>query len=338
MKKAFALLSLFLLATVGSLAAQEQAPAAVPMTQDELVELLKGKVATDRIAAEVMQRGVDFDLNPDIEKKLRKAHADDPLIEAVKNQGPVARAERAKAGGGPVFSPQEAQDYQTIRNELDPDRMIQLVNDFEMKYPNSQLLTWIYVFGANACRQKGEIERSVEYGEKSLALKPDNLLALLTVVPLLPQNQLLRGSEIDREKRLTQAENYAKKALELIDAIPQQPNETPEQFNQRKNTLRVDPHSALGMVHLQRSQMALEGVDLEEISKAVAEYQQAVTDAPQPDPRDYFRLGEAYSLQKKFDEAIQAFTRAGEFGQGTIIKTYADQKIEDLKKRKAAAQ
>ena len=338
MKRAIVLLSLFLLATVGSLAAQEQAPSAVPMTQDELVKLLKGKVATDRIAAEVMQRGVDFDLSPDIEKKLRKAHADGPLIEAVKNQGPAARAERAKAGGGPVFSPQEAQDYQTIRNELDPDRTIQLVNDFEMKYPSSQLLSWIYVFGANAYRQKGEIERSVEYGEKSLALKPDNLIALLTVVPLLPQNQLLRGSDIDKEKRLTQAENYAKKALELIDAIPPQSNETEEQLNQRKNALRVDPHSALGMVHLQRSQMALEGVDMEEIAKAVAEYEQAVANTPQPDPRDYFRLGEAYSLQKKFDEAIQAFTQAGELGQGTIIKTYADQKIEDLKKRKAAAQ
>ncbi len=338
MKNTIALLSLFLLATFGLLAAQDQAPTAVPVTQNELVKLLKGKVATDRIAAEVMQRGVDFDLNADIERKLRKEHADDQLIEAVKNQGPAARAERAKAGAGPAYTPEESQDYQAIRNELDPDRAIQMVKDFEMKHPNSQLLSWIYVFGANAYRQKGEIERSVEYGEKSLALNPDNLIALLTVVPLLPQNQLLKGSDMDKEKRLTQAENYAKKALALIDAIPPQPNETPEQLSQRKKTLSVDPHSALGMVHLQRSQMALEGVDMEEIAKAVTEYEQAVAIAAQPDPRDYFRLGEAYALEKKYDEAIQAFTQAGELAQGTIIKTYADQKIEDLKKRKAAAQ
>ena len=44
MKKAIVLLFLFLLTTVGFLAAQE-APTAVPMTQDDLVKLLKGKVA-----------------------------------------------------------------------------------------------------------------------------------------------------------------------------------------------------------------------------------------------------------------------------------------------------
>jgi len=337
MKTAIFLLSLFLLATVAPLAAQEVAPSAVPMTQDELVELLKGKVATDRIAAEVIQRGVDFDLNPDNEKKLRKAHADDQLIEAVKNQGPTARAERAQAGGGPAFSPQESQEYQAIRNELDPDRAIQMVNDFEMKYPSSQLLTWIYVFGANAYRQKGDVEHAVEYGEKSLSLKPDNLLTLLTIVPLIPQSQFLRGSDMEKEKRLTQAESYAQKALELIAALPAQSNETEEQLSERKKALSVDPHSALGMVHLQRAQMALEGVDMEEVVQASAEYEQAVALATQPDPRDYFRLGEAYALQKKYDEAIEAFTKSADLAQGTIIKTYADQKIEEIKKRQAAS-
>jgi tetratricopeptide (TPR) repeat protein len=337
MKKAIALLFLFLLATVGSLAAQEMSPTTVPVTQDELVKLLKGKVATDRIAAEVTQRGVDFDLNPNIEKKLRKAHADDQLIEVIKNQGPTARAERAKAGNGPMFSPEESQEYQTIRNELDPSRAIQMVNDFEAKHPKSELLTWIYVFGANAYRQKGEVERAVEYGEKSLALKPDNLLAMLTILPLLPQGQLLKGGDMEKEKRLKETEDYAKQALELIDTLPLQPNEAAEQLAQRKKTLSADPHSALGMVHLQRSQMALQGLDMEEVAKAATEYQQAVTLAAQPDPRDYFRLGEALTLEKKYDEAIKAFTQAGDLGQGTIIKTYADQKIEDVKKRQAAA-
>jgi tetratricopeptide (TPR) repeat protein len=338
MKKAIALLFLFLLATAGSLAAQEMAPNVVPMSQDEVVKLLKGKVASERIIAEVTQRGVDFDLDAQIEKKLRKAHADDPLIEAVKNQGPTAREARAKVEGGPVITPAEAQDFQAVRNELDPDRVINMINEFETKYPKSELLTWVYVLGANACRQKGELQRAVEYGEKSLALKPDNLLSLLTIVPLLPQNQMLQGPNVDKEKQLAKAESYAKKALEIIQTIPAQPQETEEQLNQRKKTLSVEPHAALGMVHLQRSLMGLEGVDVDEAAKAASEYEQAVALAPQPEPTDYFRLGEAYSMEKKYDEAIQAFTRAGQLGQGTIIKTYADQKIEDVKKRKAAGQ
>jgi len=335
MKKTIGILVFFILTTAGFLAAQAQVPAVVPMTQDELVELLKGKVASERIVAEVMQRGVDFDLTPDIDKKLRKAKAEDALIEAVKNQGPTARAERARAGGGPSITPEESTDFESIRNELDPDRAIQMATDFEAKYPNSPLLSWVYTFAANAFQQKGEIERVVEYGEKSLKLKPDNLLSLLIMAAMLPQPQLMHGGDLDREKKLKEAEAYANQALEIIEALPQQPTETEEQFNQRKASLKMEPHSALGMVHLQRAGMGLVGPDQEELAKAAEEYEKAVADAPRPSPQDYYRLGEAYALQNKLDEAIQAFTRAGDLGQGTVIKTYADQKVEELTKKKA---
>ncbi|MBI1941431.1 MAG: hypothetical protein HYS33_07995 [Acidobacteria bacterium] len=336
MKKMIGILVFFMLAAVGILPARAQVPAVVPMTQGELEELLKGKVASERIVAEVMQRGVDFDLTPDIDKKLRKAKADDQLIEAVKNQGPTARAARAQAGGDSMVTPEESTDFESIRNELDPDRVLQLADDFATKYPNSQLLSWVYTFAANACQQKGEIERVVEYGDKSLKLKPDNLLSLLIVASMLPQPQLMRGSNLDKEKKLSQAETYANQALELIEALPQQPNEAAEEFNQRKASLRMEPHSALGMVHLQRAGMGLEGADQEELAQASEEFEKAVASTPRPNPQDYYRLGEAYALQNKLDQAIQAFTKAGELGQGTIIKTYADQKVEELTKKKAA--
>ena len=37
----------------------------------------------------------------------------------------------------------------------------------------------------------------------------------------------------------------------------------------------------------------------------------------------------------KWDDAIQAFKKAGGLGQGTLIKTYADDQIAQMKKRKA---
>jgi tetratricopeptide (TPR) repeat protein len=338
MKKMIGILVLFILTNVGFLAAQLEMPAVVPMTQGELVELLKGKVSGDRIVAEVAQRGVDFDLTPDIERKLRKAQADDRLVEAVRNQGPTARAARAQAGGGPIYTPEESAAFQALRNELDPDRVIQMANDFETNHPSSALLSMVYSIAASAYQQKGEIERVVEYGEKSLKLKPDNLLSLLIMASMLPQPQLLRGGDLDKEKKLNLAEAYANQALELIDALPQQPDDTEEQANQRKAILRTEPHSALGMVHLQRAGMGLEGPDQEELAKAAEEYEKAVASASQPNPQDYFRLGEAYALQNKLDEAIQAFTQAGDLGQGTVIKTYADRKVEELRKNKAASQ
>jgi tetratricopeptide (TPR) repeat protein len=177
----------------------------------------------------------------------------------------------------------------------------------------------------------------VEYGEKSLKLKGDNLMSLIILAEMLPQPQLLKGSDADKEQKLAQAEGYANQALQLIDQLPKQPNETDEQHQKRKADLSKEPHSALGMIHLQRSSMGLVGPDKDELVKAEQEYQQAVTLSESPSAQDYYRLGEARAFLNKYDEAIQAFTKAGELGQGTVIKTFAEQRIAELSKKKSQA-
>lgn len=339
MKAKIAVLFILLVASGSFLAAQVPAP--VPFTQDELVKLLKGKVAPERIIADVTQRGVDFDVTPGIEKKLRKAKANDQVIEAVRNEGPTARAARAREAGAQAgmlyVTPEEAQAYRAILNELDPDRALQMVQDFGTSYPQSLLLSWVYAFAANAYQQKGELENVVEYGEKSLKLNPDNLASLIIMATILPQPRLMQPASLDKEKRLAEAEGYAQQALELIDKLPQQADETDTDFQARKARLATEPHSALGMIHLQRSSLAVQAPDPEELTKAAEEYKMAVSLSTPPNPQDYFRLGEAYTLLNKVEEAIGAFTKAGELGRGTVLKTYADQRIEALKKQKAAA-
>ena len=97
-------------------------------------------------------------------------------------------------------------------------------------------------------------------------------------------------------------------------------------------------HGALGMMHLQRAQLGLTGVDKDELVKAEQDYTQAVTAPAHPDPRDYFRLGETYRMDGKVDQAIESFTKAGELGQGTAIKQYSDMAIAELRKAKAGPQ
>lgn len=335
MKRKVGILIFLTAATACSLVAQ-QLPA-MPLTQKEVIDLLKSKQPPAQTATLVEQRGVDFEVSPEIDKKLRKAKADDQFIEVVKRAGPAGRAARAAAGGGAPITPQEGRDIQAIQNELDPDRQIQMVGDFEKKFPNSSLLTYVYFFAANAYQQKGQIEQVVEYGEKSLKLKADNLLSLIIMADMLPQPQNLRGNQVDKANKLSQAETYANEALQLIEQLPKQPNEADEQFQKRKASLSAEPHSALGMVHLERSSMALEAPDPTELAKASEEYKKAVSLAERPNPQDYYRMGEAYALLKDADQAIEAFSKASELGQGTVLKTYADQRIEDLKKKKAQA-
>jgi tetratricopeptide (TPR) repeat protein len=329
MKRAWGILVLLVLATAGWLMAQVPAPA--PLTEKEVISLLKSKQSP----AVVAQRGVDFEISPEIEKKLRKAKADDQFIQVVREAGPAARAARAANPNAPRVTPEEGQAIWAVANELDPDRAIQLAQDFEKKFPNSPVLSEAYSSAAVAYARKDEITQAVEYGEKSLKSNPQNLKALLLLAPLLPQPQLLKSGDLDKDKKLTDAESYAKRALPLIDQLPRQPNETDDQLQKRKAGYAAQMHSALGMVHLERSTLALQGPDHEELAKAEEEYQFAVTMTDQPIAQDYYRLAEVRVMLGKLDAAIEAFRKAGELGQGTIIKTYADQKIADLNKRKS---
>lgn len=353
MKKTLALTSAIILLFGCSLWAQgggaaqgqppAQTPQAAPLTEKEVVDGLKSKKAEVLINL-VNERGVDFELTPEIEKRLRKAKADDTLIDILRKSGPTARAKAAQQGGQanrPKITPEEYQAFKALQGELDPDKALQMVANFEKSYPSSSLLTYAYMFGANAYQQKNDVADTVMYAEKSVKLNEDNLPTLIILSSMLPQPQFLKDHEREKEKYLDEAESYANRALKLIAdpaTLPKQPNETDDQYAKRKDALASGAHASLGMVHLERSQLALQGPDKDELGKAEKEYQQAITLSPRPNAQDYYRLGEAFLQDGKLDEGIDAFSKAGQLGQGSIIQTFADQRVAELKKKKAQAQ
>lgn len=247
-----------------------------------------------------------------------------------------AAGQPAQAASEPP-SPDQIKAYNAIQSELDPARQIQLVDDFAKKFPTSVLLSDAYFYGAYASQQQGKLPEVIEFGTKSLQANPNNLRSLLTLATMLPQPQDLQGSDADREKKLADAEADANKALELIPTLKQPSNQTADQFAQVKATLTSQVHASLGMVHLQRAMEGLSGADPAELARAEQEYKTAVTGTNQPNPEDYFRLGEVYENEKKTDEAIDAFSQASKLGQGTPIQSYADQQVDKLKKAKAQA-
>ena len=256
---------------------------------------------------------------------------------SAKDQKTNQSGQTAQAPAGPPApSPEETKAYLAIQGELDPTRQLQLVDDFVKTYPNSTLLSDAYFLGAYASQQKGDLAKAIEYCDKSLQAKPDNLRTLLTRASLLPQPQNLQGSDADKDKNLDQATADANKALELIPNL-HPPNQTPEQLTQLKANLTSQVHSCLGMVHLQRAMMPLSGADQAELAKAEQEYNSAVTGAPQPDPQDYYRLGEVYRNENRLDDAIGAFTKASQLAQGSPLQTMAQQQVQQLEQRKAQA-
>jgi hypothetical protein len=77
-------------------------------------------------------------------------------------------------------------------------------------------------------------------------------------------------------------------------------------------------------------------LDKGELLKAEQEYNIAVTTAAHPDPTYYYRLADALRLDGKIDDALAALTKCSELSQG-VLKQYADQQIDRLKKDRAGS-
>ena len=231
----------------------------------------------------------------------------------------------------------QARKFDAIMGESNPDKTIRLVDDFVRKYPDSPLRSYAYSFAAGAYQQKGDVEEVAEYTDKSLRLDPDNLMSLILSVEVLPLPQYIKAHPTARGRILRQAGNEADHALQLIPQIPKRPNEDDAAYRKRLAAVASEIHGALGALHLQLASSAPGGLDKAELAKAESEYQTAVTTTLHPDPRDYYRMGEAYGAEGKSDEAIRAFTMAGKLGQGTAIKAYANEQITLLRKKKAGS-
>jgi tetratricopeptide (TPR) repeat protein len=319
-------------------AAKSSAPVEAPLEEKELIKLIKhNKDHQETVAKEVATRGTDFEFTPDIVKKLTKAGATDQLVTYMKQFTPSGRADRKFKLGGQEISAEEAKAYNNLKNAKDPDSIIKATNDFTAQYPKSSLLTYVYALEASAYQQKNDAANVVKYGEKSLDVDSNNLMSLLMVSSVLPQPQMLANiSDAEKEKRLGKAVEYAQKALKEIDQLPKQTNESADAYQKRKDQFAAGAYASIGMVHLERSRMALEGLDQSELAKAVESYKAAISKSDNPNPSDYYRLGEAYRGENKLDDAITAFSKAGQLAPGSVIEQLANQQVQELKKAKSS--
>ncbi len=319
-------------------AEKSSAPVEAPIEVEALIKLIKhNKQHAENVAKEVQARGTDFEFTPDIVKKLTKAGATEQLVTFMKQFTPSARAARKAKVGSAEVSAAEGEAYNKLKNAKDPDTIIKDADDFTASYPKSPLLTYVYALEASAYQSKNDAVNVVKYGEKSLDLDSNNLISLLMVSGVLPQPQMLSNvSDAEKEKRLGAAQEYAQKALKEIDQLPKQPNESADAYQKRKDQIAAGAYASIGMIHLERSRMALEGLDQGELAKAEENYKAAIAKSSDPNGADYYRLGEVYRGEGKFDDAITAFSKAGQLAPGSIIEQLANQQVQELKKAKSS--
>ena len=202
----------------------------------------------------------------------------------------------------------------------DAAKKIELGEAFLLKYPESRYKSPVYGALTYAYLQAGNTQKMQEYGEKEIALAPNDVSTLALLGQTLPRSLHGSASSPEAVQVLAKAEQYSKQAIEITPTLPKPENLTDEAFVSAKNQTLAMAHSGLGLVFVRRGKNA----------EAIPELEQAVKIDPTPDPVNYYLLGMANKVTSHFDDAVTAFNKcAGMTGplQGTC-KTQA----EDAKK------
>jgi tetratricopeptide (TPR) repeat protein len=201
----------------------------------------------------------------------------------------------------PPVNAEEDAAYKAFQavNVNDTAKKIEIGEAFLLKYPSSRYKSPVYGTLTYAYLQAGNTQKMQEYGEKEIALAPNDVSTLALLAQTLPRG--LRGSASTPEavQVLAKAEQYSKQAIEITPTLPKPENLTDEAFASAKNQTLAMAHSGLGLVYVRRGKNA----------EAIPELEVAVKIDPNPDPVNYYLLGMANKITSHFDDAIAAFNK-----------------------------
>jgi tetratricopeptide (TPR) repeat protein len=243
------------------------------------------------------------------------------------SQPPVQQGDKSKGDVTPLAIPaapataEEDTMYKAFQAVPSSDlpKKIQAGEEFLKKYPDSRYNPPILGALTAAYLQSGDLQKMREYGEKAVALQPNDVSTLA----ILGQS-LSRGARgADAAQMLTKAGQYSKQAIEITPTLPKPDGMTDETFTAAKNQTLSMAHSGLGLVYLKRGKSAEAITELEQSLK--------LDPSPTPDPVNYYLLGLSNKNESHFEDAVAAFNRCAALpGQ---LQAVCKGQAEDTKKQ-----
>lgn len=169
--------------------------------------------------------------------------------------------------------------------------------DFLQKYPQSRYRSEVYIWLVRGYLAVGQVDKMEAAGDKELELNPNDPQTLAIVGSTLPR--AMNASTPNPQARLDKAEQYSKKALELLPTLPKPPDMTDETFMKAKDQTSALAYSGLGLVAIRRQRYA----------EAIPNFEQAVKLDSMPDPVNYYLLGMANERTSHYEDAVNAFNK-----------------------------
>lgn len=208
-------------------------------------------------------------------------------------------AQKDQKQAAPKVSKKEEKAYKAIfeGRGSDVSKEIQLCEDFTKKFPQSPYLPSVYAQLTTAYMNLGQEQKMFEAGQKALELDPNNVDILSLMAMAMPRR--IKAGSPDAGAQRQKAEEYAKKAIELIPNLTKPKDIDDVTFEQAKKNKLAMAHSGLGLVEFQQ----------QKYDDARNDLTQAVTLASNPDPVDYYLLGSADVQASYYNDAVTAFEK-----------------------------
>jgi tetratricopeptide (TPR) repeat protein len=195
---------------------------------------------------------------------------------------------------------------------------------------DNKLKGYAYANAMIAAQNQNDIDKVISYGDKVLAIEPNDLNAMITLSAVIPAK--LPADEAGKKAALDKAQDLATKALGgLQPMIAKADAQTKPQFVQIEGNL----HSTLGLVAYNR----------QDYNKSIQEYEEAVKRTPKDDLA-HFYLGLDYQAMaaqasRDYQAAVKAENdaKAAKADQPTIDELAAKRAglEEDIRKARDKA-
>jgi tetratricopeptide (TPR) repeat protein len=191
----------------------------------------------------------------------------------------------------------------------------QLGEEFLQKYPQSRYRPEVYSMLVRGYLSLNQVDKMEAVGDKEIELNPNDAQTLAIVGSTLPR--VMNASTPEPQKRLDKAEQYSKKALEVLPTLLKPAELSDADFLKAKDQTSALAYSGLGLVAFRRSKFA----------EAIPNFEQAVKLDAVPDPVNFYLLAISNEKTSHFDDAVNAFTKCAAVPGGlqATCKTGADE-------------
>jgi tetratricopeptide (TPR) repeat protein len=228
-------------------------------------------------------------------------------------QTPAAGQEAAK----PQYTMAEYNAYQACAAEKNPTQQIKCLDDFVAKYPNSQLLIYIYPLYYNAYSQLKNFPKVIEYADKLLALG-DKVEAPVRYQAYYARAFAYTNLNSQDKEQAAKARDAALAGLKTLEALKKPDTMSEEDFAKQKQQPTILFHYTAA-----NASMVLKECD------AAVQHYKAVLGLTPDDAVTSYKLGQAYLCMNPPQQmdAFWAFARAvtakgGNPQQANQVRTY----------------